>query len=137
MDVERTGMVLDDSRLAQVAHRIGQSFAVSRRRVAINRILRHVHSRVEGNYHLLASVPDLVSMSSTIEPGHKLEDREIKHLEKGSLCRVAFIIRPVRDGKESTLRASSDQTIKEGDRLMLFARVEDISRVEDRLISGS
>jgi trk system potassium uptake protein TrkA len=138
MGVERTGLVLDDSGMATVARRIGQSFAISRRRVAINSILRRVHSRVEGNYHLLTSVPDLVGMSATIGPGHKLLDKEVSVLERGgALCRVAFILRPVRGGKESMLRASGDQVFKEGDRLMLFARVEDIGKVEERLLSGS
>ena len=77
-------------------------------------------------------------MSATIGPGHKLLDKEVSVLEKGgALCRVAFILRPVRGGKESMLRGSGDQVFKEGDRLMLFARVEDIGKVEERLLSGS
>jgi Trk K+ transport system NAD-binding subunit len=130
LGVSRVGMVLDDSQMAQIARRIGHSFAVSRRRVAINYILRHVHSKVEGNYHLLSSIPDIVGMSAILKPGNKMIGKQVKVLES-KLCRVAFIHRTSRS--ESMLRASSEQFLKEGDRLMLFAKVQDIEDVENRL----
>ena len=135
LGVERTGMVLDDSQMAQVAKRIGDSYAVSRRRIAINYILRQVHNRVEGNYHLLASIPELVGMSASIGSGNKMIGRQIKKLE-GSICRVAFVQRSADSGSESMIRATPDMFLKEGDRLMLFSKVKDIENVEN-LLSGS
>ena len=133
LGVARVGMVLDDSQMAQIARRIGHSFAVSRRRVSINYILRHVHSKVEGNYHLLSTIPDIVGMSAILGPGHQMIGNKVKVLES-KLCRVAFIHRTSQSsGTESILRASSDQILMEGDRLMLFAKVEDIENVEKRL----
>jgi len=135
LGIECTGMVLDDSQMAQVARRIGQSYAVSRRRIAINYILRQVHSKVEGNYHLLASVPELVGMSARIGTGNKMIGRQVKKLE-GSICRVAFIERYSDTGSESIIRATPDLFFKEGDRLMLFVKVKQVKEVED-LLSGS
>ena len=135
LGVERTGMVLDDSQMAQVAKRIGDSYAVSRRRIAINYILRQVHSRVEGNYHLLASVPELVGMSANIGPGNKMIGRQIKKLE-ANICRVAFVQRAAESGSDSMIRATPELFLKEGDRLMLFSKVKDIENVEN-LLSGS
>lgn len=133
LGVDRVGMVLDDSQMAQIARRIGQSFAVSRRRVAINYILRHVHSKVEGNYHLLSSIPEIVGMSAILKPDHKMIGKKVSELEY-KLCRLAFIHRTSPNGSESMLRASSDLEFKEGDRLMLFAKVRDIETVEKRLL---
>ncbi|MBC8437731.1 MAG: NAD-binding protein [Euryarchaeota archaeon] len=135
MGVGRVGMVLDDSQMAQIARRIGHSFAVSRRRVAINYILRQVHSKVEGNYHLFTSIPEIVGMSALISPGHRMIGKRVKELE-GKSCRVAFLHRTTSSGSESIVRATSDLEFKEGDRLMLFARVKDIEKIENRL-SGS
>jgi len=133
LGVPIVGMVLDDGQMAQIARRIGHSFAVSRRRVSINYILRHVHSKVEGNYHLLSSIPDIVGMSALLNPEHRMIGKQVKVLEN-KLCRVAFIHRTSQSsGTESMLRASGDQILKEGDRLMLFAKVEDIEDVEKRL----
>jgi Trk K+ transport system NAD-binding subunit len=133
LGVAIVGMVLDGSQLAQIARRIGHSFAVSRRRVSINYILRHVHSKVEGNYHLLSSIPDIVGMSAILNVGHRMIGKQVKVLENKQ-CRVAFIHRTSQSsGTESMLRASGDQIMKEGDRLMLFAKVEDIEDVEKRL----
>ncbi|HJM87937.1 MAG TPA: hypothetical protein QF433_06945, partial [Candidatus Thalassarchaeaceae archaeon] len=135
LGIERTGMVLDDSQMAKVARRIGQSYAVSRRRIAINYILRQVHSKVEGNYHLLDSVPELVGMSAKIVPRNKMIGKQVKKLE-GSICRVAFIERSSDTDSESIIRATPDLLLKEGDRLMLFVKVKQVSEVEKRL-SGS
>ena len=133
LGVPVVGMVLDDGQMAQIARRIGHSFAVSRRRVSINYILRHVHSKVEGNYHLLSSIPDIVGMSAIISPEHRMIGKQVKVLENKQ-CRVAFIHRTSQSsGTESMLRASGDQIMKEGDRLMLFAKVGDIEDVEKRL----
>ena len=72
-------------------------------------------------------------MSAILGPGHQMIGNKVKVLES-KLCRVAFIHRTSQSsGTESILRASSDQILMEGDRLMLFAKVEDIENVEKRL----
>ena len=97
--------------------------------------MKHVHSTVPGNYHLLSSVPELVGMSASIGPGNKMVGRQIKKLE-GNICRVAFVQRSGESGSESMIRATPDLFLKEGDRLMLFSKVKDIENVEN-LLSGS
>ena len=116
LGVQRSGLVLDDSDLALMVKRIGRTYAVSRRRVAIDSILQHVHSRVPGTYHLLASVPDLVGMTAVISPDSALIGKPVSSLERGvGKCRVAFIERMGRDGSKTKLRASSDKVFMEGD----------------------
>jgi Trk K+ transport system NAD-binding subunit len=90
---------------------------------------------VEGNYHLLVSIPELVGMSASIDSGNKMIGRQVKKLE-GNICRVAFIERYSDTGSESIIRATPDLFFKEGDRLMLFVKVKQVKEVEKQL-SGS
>lgn len=138
LGVVRTGLVLDDSDLAQMVKRIGRTYAVSRRRVAVDSILQHVHSRVPGTYHLLASIPDLVGMTAEIEPGSALIDKPVSTLERGGgKCRVAFIERKGRGDSKTKLRASSDKVFMEGDKLLLFVMLSGVDQVEKDLMKRS
>lgn len=138
LGVQRSGLVLDDSDLALMVKRIGRTYAVSRRRVAIDSILQHVHSRVPGTYHLLASVPDLVGMTAVISPDSALIGKPMSTLERGGgKCRVAFIERMGRDGSKTKLRASSDKVFMEGDRLLLFVLLTGVEQVERDLMKRS
>jgi len=137
LGVQRSGLVLDDSDLALMVKRIGRTYAVSRRRVAIDSILQHVHSRVPGTYHLLASVPDLVGMTAVIAPGSALIGKPVSSLERGGKCRVAFIERKGRGDSKTKLRASSDKVFMEDDRLLLFVLLTGVDQVESDLMKRS
>jgi trk system potassium uptake protein TrkA len=134
LGVVRTGLVLDDSALARVVRRIGLTYAVSERRVAIDSILMQVHRRVPGHYQLMPSVPEIVAMSAWIGEGHSRIGEVIGKIErKADSFRIAFVERENTDGSRLMFRAKADMTVKAGDRLMLFVASDDVSTVEKLL----
>lgn len=135
LGVARCGMVLDDSQLTQVAHRIGQTTAISRRKTAITYILQHVHKRVPGKYTLLSTMPGIISMSATFDANSKLVGKEVKSLQNKN-CRVAFIDRESRNGSIVTHRGSDLTFFKPGDRITLFTTEKRINAVENSLLGG-
>ena len=130
LGVVRTGLVLDDSALARVVRRIGLTYAVSERRVAIDSILMQVHRRVPGHYQLMPSVPEIVAMSATIFDGHTRIGQTISRIEKKGAFRIAFVERENSEGSRMMFRPKPDMTVKIGDRLILFASSDDIQKVE-------
>jgi trk system potassium uptake protein TrkA len=128
--VERTGLVLDDSALARVVRRIGLTYAVSERRVAIDSILMQVHRRVPGHYQLMPSVPEIVAMSAMIFEGHSRLGQTIEKIEKKGSFRIAFVERENTEGSRIMFRPKSEMTIKIGDRLLLFVAADDVPTVE-------
>ncbi|MBJ84321.1 MAG: hypothetical protein CMB52_02235 [Euryarchaeota archaeon] len=128
--VERTGLILDDSALARVVRRIGLTYAVSERRVAIDSILMQVHRRVPGHYQLMPSVPEIVAMSATIFDGHSRLGQTIEKIERKGSFRIAFVERENAENSRMMFRPKSDMTVKIGDRLILFAKADDVATVE-------
>ncbi|MEE3083738.1 MAG: NAD-binding protein [Candidatus Thermoplasmatota archaeon] len=129
--VERTGLILDDSNLARVVRRIGLTYAVSERRVAIDSILMHVHGRVPGHYQLMPSVPEIVAMSALITEGHSIIGKTVEKVEKkAGAFRIAFVERENSDGSRLMLRPKNDMTLKSGDRLILFVATDDVPTIE-------
>ncbi|MDP6905800.1 MAG: NAD-binding protein [Candidatus Thalassarchaeaceae archaeon] len=129
--VERTGMILDDSNLARVVRRIGLTYAVSERRVAIDSILMHVHGRVPGHYQLMPSVPEIVAMSALISDDHSVIGETVGKIErKADAFRIAFVERENNDGSRLLLRPNNDMTVKSGDRLILFVASDDVPTIE-------
>jgi len=128
--VQRTGLVLDDSALARVVRRIGLTYAVSERRVAVDSILMQVHRRVPGHYQLMPSVPEIVAMSASIFEGHSRLDQTIAKIEKKGSFSIAFVERENAEGSRIMFRAKSDMTVKIGDRLILFVSANDVPTVE-------
>ena len=128
--VERTGLVLDDSELARVVRRIGLTYAVSERRVAIDAILMQVHRRVPGHYQLMPSVPEIVAMSASIFEGHSRLGQTIEKIERKGSFRIAFVERENSEGSRMMFRPKSDMEVKNGDRLILFAASDDVTTVE-------
>ena len=130
LGVVRTGLVLDDSALARVVRRIGLTYAVSERRVAIDAILMQVHRRVPGHYQLMPSVPEIVAMGATISGNHTRIGQTISRIEKKGAFRIAFVERENSEGSRMMFRPKPDMTIKVGDRLIFFASSEDVPKVE-------
>ena len=128
--VVRTGLVLDDSALARVVRRIGLTYAVSERRVAIDSILMQVHRRVPGHYQLMPSVPEIVAMSAMIVKGHSRLGQTIEKIEKKGSFRIAFVERENTEGSRIMFRSKPDMTVKIGDRLILFVSSDDVPTVE-------
>ena len=79
MGVERTGLIMYDADLVDVVRRMGITFSVDRKRVAIDTILARIHSELPGPYAVLSSVPDVIGKYS-------LDERQIA----GRLGNVGF-----------------------------------------------
>ena len=58
-----TGLLLNDADLVKVTQRMGITFAVDRKRVAVDNILAHIHTKAAGAYAVLSNVPNIVGIS--------------------------------------------------------------------------
>jgi trk system potassium uptake protein TrkA len=132
--VERTGLILRDTNLARVVRRIGLTYAVSKRKVAIDSILMHVHGNVPGNYQLLTNAPNIVAMSARLKEGNRFVNKTVAEVEKSyGSCRIVFIDREGREGQSSLLRATPDKELMVNDRVFLFVKQDETSKVERSL----
>ena len=71
MGVTRTGLILKDSDLVTVTQRMGITFAVDIKRVAVDNILAHIHTKASGAYAILSNIPDVVGISQTVSKDSK------------------------------------------------------------------
>ena len=133
LHVPRTGLILNDAKLVNVVHRMGITFAVARRKVAIDAVLTQIHSNLPGPYGLLATIPEIVGMSVPLSEGHKFVGKTLKECKLDSWCKVAFIQREVGDNKVVTLSAQSSKQLLPNDRLLVFMPTDRVQTFEKRL----
>ena len=131
MGVERTGLIMYDADLVDVVRRMGITFSVDRKRVAIDTILARIHSELPGPYAVLSSVPDVIGICLPVSSKVKFAGKTIADAGLPEWCKVAFIQRKNIHDEWETLRPSSSKTIMEGDRLTIFLppdRVDDLEK---------
>jgi trk system potassium uptake protein TrkA len=131
MGVERTGLILYDADLVNVVRRMGITFSVDRKRVAIDTILAKIHSELPGPYAVLSSVPDVIGICLPVLPDVKFAGKTIADAGLPEWCKVAFIQRKNIHEEWETMRPSSSKSLLEGDRLTIFLppdRVDDLER---------
>ena len=131
MGVERTGLIMYDADLVNVVRRMGITFSVDRKRVAIDTILARIHSELPGPYAILSSVPDVIGISLPVNSKVKFAGKTLADAGLPDWCKVAFIQRRNIHEEWETLRPSSSKTILEGDRLTIFLppdRVDDLEK---------
>ena len=131
MGVERTGLILYDADLVNVVRRMGITFSVERKRVAIDTILAKIHSELPGPYAVLSSVPDVIGICLPVLPEVKFAGKTIADAGLPEWCKVAFIQRKNIHEDWETMRPSSSKSLLEGDRLTIFLppdRVDDLER---------
>ncbi len=73
-----TGEIYAD--LVNVVRRMGITFAVDRKRVAVDSILSKIHSELPGSYALLSSIPDVVGICLLLLPMQILPVRHYHRL---------------------------------------------------------
>ena len=81
LGVERTGLILYDADLVNVVRRMGITFSVDRKRVAIDTILAKIHSELPGPYAVLSSVPDVIGICLPINSNVKFAGKTIAELD--------------------------------------------------------
>ncbi len=131
MGVERTGLIMYDADLVDVVRRMGITFSVDRKRVAIDTILARIHSELPGPYAVLSSVPDVIGICLPVNPKVKFAGKTIAEAGLPDWCKVAFIQRKNIHDEWETLRPSSSKIIMEEDRLTIFLppdRVDDLEK---------
>ena len=131
MGVERTGLIMYDADLVDVVRRMGITFSVDRKRVAIDTILSRIHSELPGPYAVLSSVPDVIGICLPINSKVKFAGKTIADAGLPEWCKVAFIQRKNIHDEWETMRPSSTKNILEGDRLTIFLppdRVDDLEK---------
>ncbi len=131
MGVERTGLIMYDADLVNVVKRMGITFSVDRKRVAVDAILAKIHSELPGPYAVLSSVPDVVGICLPVNSKVKFVGKTLADAGLPDWCKVAFIQRKDPTGVWETMRPSPSKPLLEEDRLTIFLppdRVDDIER---------
>ena len=132
MGVTRTGLILKDSDLVKVTQRMGITFAVDIKRVAVDNILAHIHTRAAGAYAILSNIPDIVGISLPVSNATKFVGKRVGDAGIPDWARIAFIQRRNTMGGWETLRPSREKTIVDGDRLILFCRPDRVADLEKK-----
>ena len=131
LGVERTGLILYDADLVNVVKRMGITFSVDRKRVAVDTILSRIHSELPGPYAVLSSIPDVIGVCVPITSKLKFEGKSLEKSGIPDWCKVAFIQRRNPNNEWETLRPSPSKTLLDGDRLTIFLppdRIDDLEK---------
>ncbi|HIG03922.1 MAG TPA: hypothetical protein EYQ53_06050 [Candidatus Poseidoniales archaeon] len=132
LGVRRTGLVLQDADLVSVVKKMGITFAVNKKRVAVDMILAEVHDALPGPYGMLDSIPDIVGAIMPLSDEEHKPDLTIEKLKLPSWTKVAFIQRLDPDGGRVTLSANASKLLHEGDRLLCFLPPDRIDELKTR-----
>ncbi len=132
MGVNRTGLLLYDADLVKVTQRMGITFAVDRKRVAVDNILAQIHTKTAGAYALLTNIPNIVGVSMEVTERAKFHGKRIVEAGFPDWMRVAFIQRRNTARMWESLRPSPDKTLLDGDRLIIFCTPDRITDIEKR-----
>jgi len=129
--VKRTGLILYEGDLVDVVRRMGITFAVDIKRVAVDTILALIHTELPGPYAVLSSVPDVVGICLPVTDKVKFVNKTLAEAKIPDWCKVAFIQRKNTKGEWETMRPSPNKPLLENDRLTIFLppdRVYDLER---------
>ena len=69
---------------------MGITFAVDRKRVAVDNILAHIHTKAAGAYAVLSNVPNIVGISMRVDSAHKFSNMRIADAGFSEWMRIAF-----------------------------------------------
>ena len=132
MGVARTGLLLYDADLVKVTQRMGITFAVDRKRVAVDNMLAQIHTKTAGGYAILSNIPHIIGVSMVVTEASKLPGKRVVESSFPDWMRVAFIQRQNTTGNWESLRPSPDKTLLEDDRLIIFCSPDRVADLEKR-----
>ena len=132
MGVQRTGLLLYDADLVKVTQRMGITFAVDRKRVAVDNMLAQIHTKTAGGYAILSNIPNIIGVSMPVSADSKYAGKRILEASFPDWMRIAFIQRRNTNGTWESLRPSPDKTLLEDDRLIIFCSPEKVVDLEKR-----
>ena len=93
MGIQRTGLMLYDADLVKVTQRMGISFAVDRKRVAVDNLLALIHTKTTGAYALLSTIPEVIGISLPVKESAKFCGMKIAEANFPEWMRIAFVQR--------------------------------------------
>lgn len=132
MGVQRTGLLLYDADLVKVTQRMGITFAVDRKRVAVDNMLAQIHTKTAGGYAILSNIPNIIGVSMLVSEQAKFSGKRIFEASFPEWMRIAFIQRQNTNGIWESLRPSPDKALLKDDRLIIFCSPERVAELEKR-----
>ena len=132
MGVQTTGLLLYDADLVKVTQRMGITFAVDRKRVAVDNMLAQIHTKTAGGYAILSNIPNIIGVSMLVSSESGFAGKRVLEASFPDWMRIAFIQRLNTNGTWESLRPSLDKTLLEGDRLIIFCSPERVVELEKR-----
>ena len=133
LGVPRTGLILSASDMVGVVKRMGITFAVDRKRVAVDLILAAIHEELTGIYGVLSTIPEIVGICFPIRAGSDYVGKTLDDMPLSSHAITCFIQRPSEDGRMLTLGPSGEKVLQAGDRLIIFLPPAEVEELERRL----
>jgi trk system potassium uptake protein TrkA len=132
MGVQTTGLLLYDADLVKVTQRMGITFAVDRKRVAVDNMLAQIHTKTVGGYAILSNIPNIIGVSMLVSSESGFAGKRVLEASFPDWMRIAFIQRLNTNGTWESLRPSLDKTLLEDDRLIIFCSPERVVELEKR-----
>ena len=131
--VARTGLLLKDRALVEAVQRIGLTRPISRRLVTVTSILKSIHMNIPGTYQSIPTLPEIISMSATLNPGNNLVGKTVEEAEHKIGSRIALIEKEDEGGVLNVLNPNQVDVLEISDKIYLFLEKADLKRVEKSL----
>lgn len=131
--VARTGLLLKDRALVEAVQRIGLTRPISRRLVTVTSILKSIHMNIPGTYQSIPTLPEIISMSATLNSGNNLVGKTVEEAEQKIGSRIALIEKEDEDGVLNVLNPNQVDILEISDKIYLFLEKADLKRVEKSL----
>jgi Trk K+ transport system NAD-binding subunit len=131
--VARTGLLLKDRALVEAVQRIGLTRPISRRLVTVTSILKSIHMNIPGTYQSIPTLPEIISMSATLNSGNNLVGKTVEEAEHKIGSRIALIEKEDEGGVLNVLNPNQVDILEISDKIYLFLEKADLKRVEKSL----
>ncbi len=131
--VARTGLLLKDRALVEAVQRIGLTRPISRRLVTVTSILKSIHMNIPGTYQSIPTLPEIISMSATLNSGNNLVGKTVEEAEHKIGSRIALIEKEDEGGVLNVLNPNQVDVLEISDKIYLFLEKADLKRVEKSL----
>lgn len=124
--IEKTGLILTDDDLVKIVKKMGISFSVDIKHVAVNTILSRLHTENSGTFAVLTNVNNVVGFKARIPSGSKYIGKNLNNINLGRNVRVGFIQRPDNYGNRKTYDHTGTKEFIEGDQLVIFCEQDKV-----------
>ena len=131
--VARTGLLLKDRALVEAVQRIGLTRPISRRLVTVTSILKSIHMNIPGTYQSIPTLPEIISMSATLNSGNNLVGKTVEEAEHKIGSRIALIEKEDEGGVLNVLNPNQVDVLEISNKIYLFLEKADLKRVEKSL----